>query len=155
MDTGLGYNTEFPGAGTKENQLYSNSLRRCGPNLERTPQRELGCTNDLPPGSPYGDVGQPGPGPQQWAYRGSSLGPPDEPLGDEGCDYKLSYEENLRLGYECYRLPPLGGVRVPAAGKLPENLGYSVAGIRLPVAEWRDRAVLPEVVRQRAAAVGL
>ena len=139
VDTGLGYNTEFPGAGTKENQLYSNSLRRCGPNLERTPQRELGCTNDLPPGSPYGDAGQPGPGPQQWAYRGSSLGPPDEPLGDDGCDYKLSYEENLRRGYECYRLPPLGGVKVPAAGNEPENLGYSVAGIRLPVATWRDR----------------
>ena len=139
IDTGLNFNNEFPGLGTKPAQLYSNSLRRCGPNLERTPQRELGCTNDLPEGSPYGTVGSPGAGPQQWAYRGSSLGPPDEPLGDEGCDYKLSYEENMRLGYTCYNLPPLGGVRVPAVANEPLNLGFSVSGRRLPVAEWRDR----------------
>ena len=95
--------------------MYSNSLRRCGPNVERTPQRELGCTNDLPEGSPYGPVGSPGSGPQQYAYRGGSLGPPDEPLGDQGCDYKLSYEENLQMGYECYRLPPLGRVQGSSA----------------------------------------
>jgi hypothetical protein len=135
----LGYNNEFPGLGTKGSQLYSNSVRRCGPNQERTPQRELGCTSDLPPGSPYGAEGSPGPGPQQYAYRGSSLGPPDEPLGDVGCDYKLSYKDNLQMGYECYNLPPLGGVRVLDAANAPLNLGFSVSGRRLPTAEWRDR----------------
>ncbi|EEH57805.1 uncharacterized protein MICPUCDRAFT_67563, partial [Micromonas pusilla CCMP1545] len=139
IDTGLGYNNEFPGLGTKEAQLYSNALRRCGPNLERTPQREVGCTNDLPPGSPYGETGSPGFGPQQYAYRGSSLGPPDEPLSDEGCDYKLSYEENQQMGYECYRLPALGGVRTPPEANVAENLGYATQGMRLPAAEWRDR----------------
>ena len=114
-------------------------MRRCGPNLERTPQREVGCTNDLPPGSPYGDTGSPGFGPQQYAYRGSSLGPPDEPLSDEGCDYKLSYEENQQMGYECYRLPALGGVRTPPEANVAENLGYATQGMRLPAAEWRDR----------------
>ena len=99
----------------------------------------MGCTNDLPVGSPYGEVGAPGPGPQQWAYRGSSLGPPDEPVNDEGCEYKLSYEENLKMGYECYRLPPLGGVRTPDVANEPENLLYSVSGRRLPPAQYRDR----------------
>ena len=115
-------------------------MRRCGPNLERTPQREVGCTNDLPPGSPYGDTGSPGFGPQQYAYRGSSLGPPDEPLSDEGCDYKLSYEENQQMGYECYRLPALGGVRDAAGGERRGKLG---------VRDARDAAA-----RRRSGATG-
>ena len=139
VDTGLNYNNEFPGLGTKESQLYSSSLRRCGPNLERSQLRELGCTSDLPTGSPYGSQGSPGFGPQQWAYRGASLGPPDEPVADEGCDYKLSYDENLAMGYECYDLPPLGGVRTPDEANDPDNLLFSVSGKRLPPAQWRDR----------------
>ena len=139
VDTGLGFNTEFPGLGTGASQLYSNAKRRCGPNLERSQLRELGCTSDLPLGSAYGAQGGPGFGPQQWAYRGSSLGPPDEPLGDEGCDYKLSYQENAAKGLECYDLPPLGGVRVPAVANENGNLLYTVTGKKLPPAVWRDR----------------
>ena len=139
VDTGLNYYNEFPSLGTKESQLYSSSLRRCGPNLERSQLRELGCTSDLPAGSPYGSQGSPGFGPQQWAYRGASLGPPDEPVADEGCDYKLSYDENLAMGYECYDLPPLGGIRTPDEANDPDNLLFSVSGKRLPPAQWRDR----------------
>ena len=36
------------------------------------------------------------------------------------------------MGYECYRLPPLGGVRTPGVANEPENLLYSVSGRRLP-----------------------
>ena len=139
VDTGLGYNDEFPGLGTKDSQLYSSSLRRCGPNLERSQLRELGCTSDLPIGSPYGMQGAPGFGPQQWAYRGASLGPPDEPVSDEGCNYKLSYKENVAAGFECYDLPPLGGVRTPDIANDPDNLLFSVSGKKLPPAQWRDR----------------
>ena len=91
------------------------------------PAARLGCTSDTV-GSPTAKWA-PGPGPQQWAYRGSSLGPPDEPVNDEGCEYKLSYE-NLKMGYECYRLPPLGGVRTDVANE--PNLLYSVSGRRFP-----------------------
>ena len=107
--------------------------------MERSQLRELGCTSDLPAGSPYGSQGSPGFGPQQWAYRGASLGPPDEPVADEGCDYKLSYDENLAMGYECYDLPPLGGIRTPDEANDPDNLLFSVSGKLLPPAQWRDR----------------
>ena len=60
-------------------------------------------------------------------------------MADEGCDYRLSYEQNLQLGYECYHLPPLGGVRTPAAANEPANLLYSTSGRRLPPGTWRDR----------------
>ena len=43
------------------------------------------------------------------------------------------------MGYECYRLPPLGGVRTPDVANEPENLLYSVSGRRLPPAQYRDR----------------
>ena len=69
----------------------------------------------------------------------ADLGPPDEPVNDEGCDYKLSYEENLKMGYECYRLPPLGGVRTPDVANEPDGgPALSVSGRRLPPAQYRD-----------------
>ena len=43
------------------------------------------------------------------------------------------------MGYECYRLPPLGGVRTPDVANEPENLLYSVSGRQLPPAQYRDR----------------
>ena len=108
VDTGLNYNNEFRESGHERDQLYSSSLRRCGPNLERSQLRELGCTSDLPAGSPYGSQGSPGFGPQPWAYRGASLGPPDEPVADEG----------LRLQAELRR-KPRHGIRVlrPASAR--------------------------------------
>ena len=77
VDTGLGYSHEEP-TSNNPNAQYSNRLRRCGPATDVTSSRKPGCVEDNPDGSP-------GAGPQQWAYKGQSLGPPEVPTGDGGC----------------------------------------------------------------------
>ena len=73
VDTGLGYNkdTAFNGDGSEKQ-------RRCGPGMDLSDERGIGCVRDEPDGTAA-------PGPQQWAYKGASMGPPDVPVGDGGC----------------------------------------------------------------------
>ena len=73
IDTGLGYNLE-----QVSNEDGSPKLRRCGPGMDLSDVRGIGCVRDEPDGSAA-------PGPQQWAYKGASMGPPGVPVGDGGC----------------------------------------------------------------------
>ena len=97
VDTGFGYNRDDPllfGPGAEVN----NALRACGPAQDRSPTREEGCTQD-------NDDGSPGAGPQQWAYRGGSLGPPLEPTNSVGCSYAVTRDDDAAQGTECHREP--------------------------------------------------
>ncbi|XRA98808.1 EGF-like domain-containing protein [Pycnococcus provasolii] len=99
VSTGFGYNREDPllfGAGSEIN----NALRSCGPSQDRSPTREEGCTIDNADGTP-------GAGPQQWAYRGRSMGPPSEPVNSKGCTYATTRGDDLQQGTECH-LEPAG-----------------------------------------------
>ena len=59
----------------------------------------------------YGDGGSPGMGPAQWAYKGSSMGYPEEPVGDRfgDCNYALSPDLDDERGWECRLAPSKGG----------------------------------------------
>lgn len=113
-NTGVGFASSFPTS--PQITAVSDSVRSCGPSTSASSYRDPGCTPDLRPGSPYGVAGSPGFGPAQWAFTGSTLGPPEVPTGENvlgECAYSLSVAQDNARGLECRLAPAKGGYPWP------------------------------------------
>jgi hypothetical protein len=147
VNTGVGYATSFPTSPSITQ--VSDSLRSCGPSTDSSSARDPGCTPDLRPGSPYGAAGSPGFGPAQWAFTGSSLGPPAALKGEDylgECSYSISVATDIAKGLECRLAPAKGGY------PWPPQYSDGVAIARFATGGWTlpagtAAAQLPEVFR--------
>jgi hypothetical protein len=154
--SGVGFATSVPNSATSSAAPYPDALRACGPSDDASFERDAGCTPDLRDGDPYGSAGDPGFGPAQWAYGGSSMGPPAAPTGDDLglCAYSLSVEVDEARRLECRKAPARGGVPWPQPyADALAVARFSAAGARLPAGAFADR--LPPVFQAAYATVPL
>ena len=153
VNTGVGYASTFPVS--PQITAVTDAVRACGPSTDASSIRDPGCIPDLPQGSPYGAAGSPGYGPAQWAYTGSSLGPPVVPTGEDvlgECSYSLTVEEDTTRGLECRLAPAKGGIPWPAQYADGVAIArFATGGWQLPGGTAVDQ--LPEVFRVQCVAV--